>query len=157
MYVCHLTFVQHPVKREGQNSDLWSFSVTFFHAIIIIVNIRLVAYSWLLNILNLIAIIFTSLGLFFLYGWISNFMWYSKTYQTYQVLYQSIGFYTAILFCVGTSTMIDFSWAAIRLNFKAPCHHFVRIKSANRKITEDDFKKIKELNKKEMHFYQQLE
>ena len=82
MYVCVLTF-DGPVKREGMSSDLWSFSVTFFHAIIIIVNIRLIAYSRLLNILNFVAIIFTSLLLFFLYGWISNFMWYSKTYMTY--------------------------------------------------------------------------
>jgi len=80
-------------------------------------------------------------------------MWFSKTYQTYQTLYQSIGFYTAILFCVGTATMIDFSWAAGRLNFRAPCHHFVRILSANRKITQDDFNKIKELNKKEMSYF----
>ena len=87
MYVCHLTFVEHAVKREGQNSDLWSFSVTFFHAIIIIVNIWLVAYSRVLNPLNLVAIILTSLGLFFLYAWITNFMWFSKTYQTFQTLY----------------------------------------------------------------------
>lgn len=83
MYVCHITFVDHPVKREGMNSDMWSYSVTFFHAIIIIVNIRLIAFTRLINILNLVAILITSLAFFFIYGWISNYMWYSKTYMTF--------------------------------------------------------------------------
>jgi magnesium-transporting ATPase (P-type) len=100
----------------------------------------------MMNILHWIAIVFSSWLFYFAYGWVSNFMWYSKTYQTYQVLYASPSFYIALLFSVGLCMIVDFGYAAIKLNIRPTCHDFLRLLSANRKITEDDFKKLQKLN-----------
>lgn len=36
MYVSYLMFVRKPIVEDGENSDMWAFSVTFFTAIIIV-------------------------------------------------------------------------------------------------------------------------
>lgn len=80
MYVCHLTFTVGPAKWGGHNSDMWSFSVTFFTAIIFVVNTRLFVSSRSIYIINMVIVLFTSIFLYIAYGWVSNFLWYSKTY-----------------------------------------------------------------------------
>ncbi len=146
--VSYLFFVGQPLGESGENSDHWAFSVTYFSCIILIVNIRLMVYSRSLNIIHFLGIFLTSVLFFFVYGWVSNYVWYSKTYVSYEEIYASPNFYLAVFFTVGLVAIFDIGWVSVNLNIWPTCHDFLRLLAANRIVTESEKEKLKKLHEK---------
>jgi hypothetical protein len=65
------------MTSNGQNNDMWSFSVSSFTAVIFIVTFRLMLTSRYFTWLNLFCIFFMSLGVYFIYVWGSNYTGFS--------------------------------------------------------------------------------
>lgn len=136
--VNYFTFKYAIIMESGRTIGHWAISITSFTAVIIIVNIRiLVTHRWL-NVLNLIAIFLLSMGLYYLYHWVANFMTYSKTYMTSQVLHESPLFYLSILLNVGICLLIDLAIETVRVNLLGRPTAFARIEVNNHGAIRDE-------------------
>ena len=67
-------FKEVVLGNDAENSDIWSFSVTSFSAVIFIVTFKLLFFSRFFTVLNFVAIALLSVGLFYGYTWFSNYM-----------------------------------------------------------------------------------
>ena len=88
-FVPYGIFQENVLNDNGDNNDMWSFSVASFTAVIFIVTLKLMAseryYTWI----NLFSIFVLSLGIYFCYVWASNFTGFSSTYLSMQVIFRS--------------------------------------------------------------------
>ena len=61
------------LSENAENSDLWSFSVTSFTAVILIVTLRLMLFERFFSWINADCIALLSVGLYFAYIWYANY------------------------------------------------------------------------------------
>ena len=113
---------------NGLNNDLWSFSVTVFTAIIIIVTMKLVLYSRMFNWFNVTCFIVFSLGPYFLYVWVTNFTEFSNTHLSIVVTFNSPQFYFVCVLCVCSAFVVDLARRAVEFNiFPGPADFLQRV------------------------------
>jgi len=125
--VNYFTFKDAILSKDGYNGDMWLWSITSFTSIIIIVNLKiLITHRWL-NIFNLLNIFVMSILLYYVYTWIANYIPFSRTYMTSEMLHSTPLFYLSVLFWVGIAFWIDYFVEAVKMHFLGRPTAFVRI------------------------------
>lgn len=125
---------------NGYNNDIWTFSVTHFTCIIIVLNLRLIITSKALNAWNLVGIYVTSIGLYLTYAWFSNYMTYSLTYLSFEVIWSSPQFWLILIMSVGSCYITDRAVQTIVVNFTGRPDHYLRtiVATYGRKFKKDN-------------------
>ena len=85
-YWSHRDAILH---EDGRNNDLWSFSVTVFTAVILIVTLKLVLYTRMLNWVSALSFTLLSLAPYFGYVWVTNYLEFSNTHLSIEVTFSS--------------------------------------------------------------------
>ena len=133
------------MNANAWNNDIWTFSVTSFTAVIIIVTLKLMVTERYFTWVNLVSIFVLSLGIYFCYIWASNFTGFSNTYETMQVLFSSSQYYLTIGLCVTLCYGIDIFIRSLEFEFKTTPTDFLR-KCVNMNLPieqyEDEFNEI---------------
>ena len=92
---------------DGQVYDVWSFSITSFTSIIIIVNLKLAINTRLWNKFHYIAMFGLSIGVYIVYILIYDVLTYTSSFQTVYTLIGTHYFYFCILANVFFVCIID--------------------------------------------------
>lgn len=127
------------LDEGGKNAGIWSFSVTLFICILLIVTVRICVTGRLFNIFHFIAIFGLSLILYYAYLWFSNYMEYSNTYLTAVQLHESALFYLVIFFCTATVAFTDLVWVTTQVNLLQDPAEYMRIVVNNYKKIPEGF------------------
>ena len=114
------------MTQQAQNNDMWSFSVTSFTSVILIVTMRLMATSRYLTWINLVSVVLLSLGIYFLYIWASNYTGFSSTYQSMVMIFQSPHYYLTVLLCVFLCYAVDLFMEAWQFEIMTSPADFLR-------------------------------
>lgn len=95
-------------NKEGLNGDLWSFSITYFTTIILLVDFKLAINTTYWISLHWIALIPLSILLYFAYFFVSNYLQTNWSYLTPMILIRVVQFYAAFLLGLFTFALIDY-------------------------------------------------
>ncbi len=126
-------FQENILNRDADNSDLWSFSVTSFTCVIMIVTLKLMINSKYMTWINLVSIFFLSLGIYFIYVWASNYTGFSLTYMSIPTIWSSAHFYLTVIVCVTFCYIIDMFITSFQFEITAGPGDFLRKLIANGK------------------------
>ena len=77
------------MHHTAENNDMWSFSVTSFTAVILVVTFKLMLWERYFTWINLFSIFVLSLMIYFLYIWASNYTGFSSTYLSMEMIFAS--------------------------------------------------------------------
>lgn len=92
--------------ESAKNTDLWSFSVTSFTAVIFIVSLRLMLYQRYYTYLNWLSLSIFSSFLYFAYIWYANYFGTTVSH-TLVISFGSPHFYLTILLTVVMCYIVD--------------------------------------------------
>lgn len=112
-YMPFYTFRRTTLHSSGYNNDLWSFSVSSFTALIMIVTAKLLVTHRYFHWLNAVAFFLITFLCYFSYVWISNFLTISQTYLAIENTFNSPLFYFILIFCFGTAFSFDFAFVTV--------------------------------------------
>lgn len=96
------------LKETGINSDLWSFSITYFTTIILLVDLKLALNTTFWTCLNWLAFIPLSVLLYFAYFLVSNYLSTTWAYLTPIMLLTVFDFYATVLLGLLTFFLADY-------------------------------------------------
>jgi magnesium-transporting ATPase (P-type) len=113
-------------EETGSTTEMWTFSVTSFTAMMFVINLKLIVESRYFTYLNAIAIFPAALLLYIAFMWASNYLEFMKTEAAIVELHSSSGFYLTVLVCVVLAFAIDFSIMAYRVLIKQTPADFLR-------------------------------
>lgn len=95
------------LDEDGHNFDLWSFSITSFSCIIIIVNLKLAVNTKLWNKFHYICMFGLSIALYFIFILIYDILTYTSSFHTVYVLLGTYYYYFCIFATVFLVCIID--------------------------------------------------
>lgn len=113
-------------RGDGQTSDLWIFSITSFTSIIFIVNLKLMVQMKYFTRQNFVAIIVLSIGIYYAFMWVCNYLTASNTYATILEMHLSPLYYLAIGLCVALCFCVDLFIRAFFFNVLTTPVDFLR-------------------------------
>ena len=119
-------FKESILNENADNDDMWSFSVTSFTSVILIVTARIMVTSRYLTWINLVCIIFLSLGVYFCYIWATNYTGFSDTYASMVVIFTSSHYYLTVTLCVGLCYFVDLFMEAWKFEIRTNPTDFLR-------------------------------
>lgn len=105
------------LSSDGQAPDLWSFSLTQFTTIIIVVNTRLILTQRFHTLIHFMAIFLTSFLSYFIYMVISSEFSFSKSQGTALQLFHCPNFYLAVFLVAGASFFYELAILTYKVNF----------------------------------------
>lgn len=105
------------LNDEAKNTDFWSFSVTSFSAVILIVTLRIMIVQRYYTALNWISILLLSVGLYFGYSWAANYL-NANLFATMPHTFHSIHFYFTLLLTVALCFLLDLFFFSYHFNVK---------------------------------------
>jgi len=97
---------------DSYNSDLWALSLASFTAMMFIVTFKLMVYERYFAWPNIFCILVLSLGIYFLYVFVSNETGFSNTHASMGVIFSSSVFYFTVVFCIGFAFFVDYGKSA---------------------------------------------
>lgn len=104
----YLVFENVIFNNNGYNGDIWSFSITYFTTIILLVDFKLAIKTTHWIFLNWVALIPFSILLYFAYFFISNYISTNWSYLTPMTLIGIVQFYAAVLLGLLGLFAVDF-------------------------------------------------
>lgn len=104
----YLVFEYIIFNNEGLNGDLWSFSITYFTTIILLVDFKLAINTTYWICLHWIALFPLSILLYFAYFFVSNYLATNWSYLTPMLLIRMVQFYAAFLLGLLAFALIDY-------------------------------------------------
>ncbi|KAL4445931.1 hypothetical protein ABPG74_010923 [Tetrahymena malaccensis] len=130
------------LDSQGNVADIWATSISLYTSIIILVNLKLALNTQMWTIWNWVAFIFTSIGLYFAYIWLSDIWTLSGTYLTASTLFSSSQFYL----CVSLNILTCFAFDCLLLAGKSSKDSLLNyLKRVTRHQKEAEVSKIIEL------------
>lgn len=85
---------------------------------------KLIVFTRFFTWFHLIGISFLSLGLYYAYMWVSNFLGFSYTYATIPELHETCLYYLTVFLCVGTTFIVDLFIASFKFTiFPSPSEY----------------------------------
>ena len=115
------------MQENGQNGDIWTFSVCSFTSIIIIVTLKLMVYSRFYTFFNIFSIVILSVGVYFLCIWVTNYMIFSNTYLSMEFLWGSPVFYLTVFLLAFGCYVFDYFLSSYTFNIETSPPDFLRI------------------------------
>ena len=103
-----LVFEDVVLNKEGYTGDLWTFSITYFTTIILLVDLKLAINTTYWICLNWIALIPLSFCLYFAYFFVSNYLSSTWAYMTPINLITVMHFYGSVLLGLFCFFLIDY-------------------------------------------------
>ena len=103
-----LVFQSAIIDSDGLNGDLWSFSISYFTTIILLVDLKLALNTTYWIFLNWIALIPLSFCIYFGYFFVSNYLSSTWAYLTPLILVRTMHFYGSVLLGLFTFFLIDY-------------------------------------------------
>lgn len=102
----------------------------------------------LFNVINFIAIFLLSLGLYYGYSWVSNYLNFSKTLLTSEELHESPIFYLTVFMCSGTVLIFELFVETIRVNLRGSPTQLARKEVNSGRISvwfEQEFERLRRI------------
>lgn len=131
-------FKENLMEEDAFNNDFWSLSCTSFTALMIIVTLKLMVFERYFNWINMISIFVFSLGVYYAYSWIANYLDFSLTQYSIPTIYNSPHFYLITILCVGIAFIPDFFKHAYNFNFNETPSDLLR-RIAKKNLDPDNF------------------
>ncbi len=89
-------------------------------------DLKLILFERLFNIVNVVCLGLLSIGIYYLFVWVMNYMTFDHTYATIVMLHQTPIFYLTVLMCIGACFALDFFIAALEFNIFTTPTDFLR-------------------------------
>jgi hypothetical protein len=105
------------LNAQGHTSDMWYFSITMYTSVILIVDIKLAAYTRYWTILSGLALVITSIGFYFAYIWIADAVSSFQVYQTATSMFSSQQFYLSVILTVGFVFILDITYMYLQTEY----------------------------------------
>lgn len=131
--------------RDAENSDIWSFSITSFSAVIFVVTLKLMLFERFFSVLNFIAIGLLSLGIYYAYTWVSNYM-IASVFSSMPITLSSYHYYFTMVISVAACIIPDLFIMAFYFIYKSNPVDFLRACASKKIDLDTDSKALKELN-----------
>ena len=97
---------------------MWGFSISIFNGIMIVVTLKLCIYEKIFTLLNILTIVFLSLGFYFAYVLVvANYMDFSKVYLSVYEIFDFPTTYLVPIIISTTAFTVDIFLTAFRFNF----------------------------------------
>lgn len=117
--------------NDGKTGDLWTMSLCSYTSIIFVVNLKLLLGSRSLTLVHFIAISVTSIGLYFLWMWVSDNVVY-QVQNTVSDSHKSPLFYLSMICAVGGCFIGDFFVKALNFVIWPSPSEYLRYLVSNR-------------------------
>lgn len=106
-YLNYLIYDENIMNIDGQNSDFWAFSITFFSIIILAVNFELGLYTKNWTFIFFLCLFLLSIFVYFSYVWVSdNIDVFACSYSANNI-FSSFIFYGSLFLIVGIAFIIE--------------------------------------------------
>ena len=106
--VNYYVFTEVILDQNGTNGDMWSFSITYFTTIILLVDIKLAINTSYWIFLHWIAFIPLSVMLYVAYFFVSNYLSSTWAYMTPLMLIRVMHFYLTVALGLFTFSLVDY-------------------------------------------------
>ena len=92
---------------KGYATDLWTSSVCAFTSLVFIVNFNLLIRIKYITYLHALSFVIVSLGLYMIFMWFTNYVYFGWTQYSIYEAHNSILFYLNLALCIGSCLSID--------------------------------------------------
>lgn len=105
--ICIYSHIKNVITESGFTSDLWSFSITMFSCIILMVDLKLALYTHSWTYLMGISLGLGSIVIYFIYVWIADQIIEFNIYKTASLAFSNPRNYLACLICLVSVVIFD--------------------------------------------------
>lgn len=95
------------LNESGINTDFWLIGLTIYTTVILVVTFKLATHTKFWSYMLLLAILLTSIGLYLLHMWVTNFALTDNILGTTRVAWQSFECYFIVVLCVIIVLFVD--------------------------------------------------
>ena len=133
---------------QGHNTDYWTMSVTYYTAILLVVDIKLALSTKFWTNFYWLSIVISSLAAFVVYLYMTDDWEFTNTYRTFYILFSTPTFYMVTIGLGLFSFILDLCFKAFELNIRTSIKSYFRILISKHKEDQPDlFNNLEERSK----------
>lgn len=121
-YLCLNLSESFMINSEGQNMNLWFFSITIYTVVIMVVDLKILFFTRFFSWISFASVLVFSLGIYIAYIFISNQISNFYVYKTARALLTSLLFYLVVFLISGVAIIFDVFILVMEREIKTPLY-----------------------------------
>ncbi len=114
------------INSSGEDIDLWYLSIVVYTTIIFVVDIKILFFTKFFTLCSVLSIFVFSIGLYFLYFFIADFISIFSIYKTAQAVLSSPLFYLITILMIGTAMIFDMLFLLLEKELRTPIYQLFK-------------------------------
>lgn len=110
------------INRHGEDLDLWFLSITVYTVVIFVVDVKILFFTRYFTWYSIVSIFVFSLGIYFLYFLLADFIKIFYVYKTALTILSSPIFYLTLFLMTGTAIIFDTLVLVVQKETRTPLY-----------------------------------